>query len=108
MAFTDALDVDIGDATKASDYDQLADNPEWLRAKADVEHDFDISTGDGHHNGTIHFGTALAAATIALGWWEAADGSLWLIGQTSQTGNISRGAAEFYIQLGDINDVPIA
>lgn len=49
MAFTDALDVDIGDATKASDYDTLADNPEWLRDKSDIEHDFDISTGDGKH-----------------------------------------------------------
>ena len=49
MAFTNGLDVDIGDPTKASDYDTLADNPEWLRDKADVQHHFDISAGDGTH-----------------------------------------------------------
>ena len=49
MVFTDALDVDIGDSTRAVDHDTLADNPEWLRDKANQEHDFDISTGDGSH-----------------------------------------------------------
>ena len=51
MAFTDALDVDIGDATKASDYDNLADNTEFNRETAAVGHDFAISGGDGHHWG---------------------------------------------------------
>ena len=49
MVFTDGLDVDIGDSTRAVDHDTLADNPEWLRDKANQEHDFDISTGDGKH-----------------------------------------------------------
>ena len=56
MVFTDALDVDIGDSTRAVDHDTLADNPEWLRDKANQEHDFDISTGDGSHK-DITFGT---------------------------------------------------
>ena len=56
MVFTDALDVDIGDNTRAVDHDTLADNPEWLRDKANQEHDFDISTGDGSHK-DITFGT---------------------------------------------------
>jgi len=104
--FTDALDVDVGDPTKASDYDSLADNTEANREFADIDHDFTISTGTGHHNTTIHFGTALAATTIAFGWWEDSSGSLWLLGQTGQTSDIARGTAEFYIQLGDIRDVP--
>ena len=49
MAFTNALDVSIGAATKASDYDSLADNTEFNREKADAEHDLDISTGAGKH-----------------------------------------------------------
>lgn len=111
MAFTNALDVDIGDPTKASDYDTLADNTEFNRETSDVDHDFDISTGDGHHNQSIHFGTALTLeatpnSTIALGWWKSASGSLYLLGEFNQTGSISRGTADFYVQLGDIGDVP--
>ena len=49
MAFTDALDVSIGAATKASDYDNLADNTEFNREKTNAEHDLDISTGAGKH-----------------------------------------------------------
>ena len=106
MAWTSSLSVAVGDPTKASHYNQLETNVDYVRDLVDADHDFDVSTGDGHHNGTIHFGTALAATTIALGWWAAADGSLWLLCQTAQTGDISRGTAEFYLSLGDINDVP--
>lgn len=49
MAFTDGISVSVGDATKASIINNLADNTEWLRDKANAEHDFDISTGDGTH-----------------------------------------------------------
>ncbi len=49
MAFVDALTVVVGNATKKTDYDQVADNTEWLQTLLDVEHDFDISTGDGKH-----------------------------------------------------------
>ena len=63
MAFTDSLDVTIGDATKASDYDNLADNTEFNRTKADVDHDFNISTGTGKHK-TIQF---LADSTYNVG-----------------------------------------
>jgi hypothetical protein len=49
MAFTDALDVSIGAATRASDYDNLADNTEFNREKTNAEHDLDISTGAGKH-----------------------------------------------------------
>jgi len=74
MAFTDVLDVDVGDATKASDYDTLADNPEWLRDKADVDHDFDISTGTGYHNAS--YDAALHMVNVDSGNESA--GTLWL------------------------------
>ncbi|MBU2060122.1 MAG: hypothetical protein KKB38_20620, partial [Gammaproteobacteria bacterium] len=69
MAFTDALDVNVGDATKASDFDTLADNPEWLRTKSDVEHNFDISTGTGYHKG-------LTLPASAVFTWDGGDVTL--------------------------------
>ena len=66
--FTDLLDVDIGAATKASDYDALADNPEWLRDKANQEHDFDISTGDGSHK-DISFASGSVSITVLDDMW---------------------------------------
>lgn len=111
MAFTDALDVDIGDPTKASDYDTLADNTEFNRETSDIDHDFDISTGDGHHKKTIHFGTDLtwqsvSNTTLACAWWVDSSGSLWLLGKNDETGTFNRADADFYFQLGDIADVP--
>jgi len=47
--FTDSLDVNIGDATKASDYDSLADNTEYNRETLAVEHDAPVSGGTGVH-----------------------------------------------------------
>ncbi len=63
MVWTAALDVDPGDYTKASDYDTLADNPEYLQVLADVDHDFHITTGTGKHK-TIQF---LADSTYNVG-----------------------------------------
>ena len=63
MVWTAGLDVDVGDPTKASDYDTLADNPEYLQTLADVEHDFNVSTGDGSHK-DITFG---ADSTYSIG-----------------------------------------
>lgn len=69
MAFTDAIDVAVGDAILASHIDNLADNTEWLRALAAVDHDFDITTGTGYHKAEIHLVNAAgggAAATLSL------------------------------------------
>ena len=76
MAFTDALDVDIGDPTKASDYDTLADNTEFNREKADVDHDFDITTGDGYHNAepTACFHLVSVADSVSASVFLDADG----------------------------------
>jgi len=63
VSWTAGLDVDIGESTKASDYDDLADNAEYVQELADVEHDFDVSTGDGSH-GDITFH---AGATPSIG-----------------------------------------
>ena len=76
MAFTDAMDVDIGDPTKASDYDTLADNTEFNREKADVDHDFDITTGDGYHNAepTACFHLVSVADSVSASVFLDADG----------------------------------
>jgi len=68
MAFTDALTVTVGNPTKKSEYDNIADNTEWLQGKADVDHDFDITTGTGYHNKEIHLVNAdeTAACTISI------------------------------------------
>lgn len=63
MAFTDGIDVATGDAILASTTDNLADNTEWLRTYANVDHDFDITTGTGKHK-TIQF---LADSTYNVG-----------------------------------------
>ena len=51
MAFTNGISVSVGDAILASHPNNLADNTEFNREKADVNHDFAISTGDGYHMG---------------------------------------------------------
>lgn len=70
MAFTDALDVSIGAATRASDYDNLADNTEFNREKTNAEHDLDISTGAGKHKSISFLNSAdviaLKAGTASL------------------------------------------
>ena len=81
MAFTEGLDVDVGDPTKASDYDTLADNPEWLRDKSDVCHDFSISTGDGYHRGEYDGGLIIkndAEDAWAYIWLENDGGTVRL------------------------------
>lgn len=64
MVWTPSLDVDIGDYTKASDYDLLADNPEYLQVLADVQHNFDVSTGTGYHKAITQLITDAAGATV--------------------------------------------
>jgi hypothetical protein len=73
MAFTAALDVDVGDATKETDYDPLADNAEFNQSKADVDHDFTISTGTGYHRGIHTAGThIIGSATSCIIWIDTA------------------------------------
>ena len=89
MAFTDALDVDVGDPTKASDYDSLADNTEFNREKADVDHNFDISTGTGYHNGSyanpLHIVNDDAGNECAGSLWLDSQGRLWIKTQAGTT-----------------------
>lgn len=86
--FTDALDVDIGDPTRASDYDTLADNTEANRETADVDHDFDITTGSGYHNGAFSDGIRLvngAGSTSAAVLYLDDNGKLWIKSATGTT-----------------------
>ena len=48
-----------------------------------------------------------SSASWSFGWWQAADGSWWLLGNTESVDDtFTRAEAEFYIPIGDINDVP--
>lgn len=91
--------VAVGDPTEADDHNDIT-------TYGDADHDWDDSTGSGHHKATIHFETALTATTIALMWWEDSSGSLWLLGKTGETDTFTRAEAQFYIPLGNISDVP--
>ena len=71
MAYTLALDVNIGDYTKASNYDTLSDNADYLQVLADIGHDFHVSTGTGYHR-------ALYSAPIIFKASASVWGSLWL------------------------------
>lgn len=114
-AFTDSLDVDIGDPTEAADHDKVADNTEFNREKGDVDHNFDISTGDGHHycqegssNKPLHLkykDNGGSNQTVTLGLWEATDGSKWLLVNAAAAA-FNRADAEAYIPILDIADVP--
>jgi hypothetical protein len=70
--FNPALLADIGKFTKASDYNNLKDNVEWLQEKADDSHDFDPDTGTGHHRGTWSaptiFETTASGGRFAAVW----------------------------------------
>lgn len=76
--FTDALSVTVGGYIQASHYNDLADNPEWNREKADVGHDFNITTGDGYHRGDYSNPLILKSS--------AAYGALWI--DDTDAGNI--------------------
>lgn len=70
MAWTVSLNVDIGAYTKASDYDKLAANAEYLQTLAAVSHDFNVSTGTGYHNGLFSAPTIFkASASIFMSLW---------------------------------------
>ena len=111
MAFTDALTVTIGNPTRKSDYDSVADNTEFNRTTADQDHDFDISTGTGDHK--LRVGEPMhiqvdASTVWTLGMWQSADTRWWLLGNTADVASFTREQAEFYIALGNVNDVPTA
>lgn len=96
MAFTNSMDVDIGDATKASAHDNLADNTEFNREKADVDHDFDITTGDGYHNAAHGTPIHLKNGTDHCIMWldtTASDVDEWLIRIKSLSGSVPTAAS---------------
>ena len=107
MPFTDALDVDVGDPTMASQYDNLADNPEWLRSLLEADHDFDISTGTGYHHCATDAPLHLVDANgdvLSLAIHIAADGGKWLIGRDGTYSAVSQANADFYIELNGATD----
>ncbi len=89
MAFTDGADVAVGDPTKETDHDSLADNTEFNRDLLDVEHDFDISTGDGSHKSitmpsaaSISWASNNMAITHGTGYVNLSSGK-WFINDTA-------------------------
>ena len=112
MAFTDALDVDIGDPTKASDYDTLADNPEWLRTKNDVDHNFDISTGTGYHKAAhtapLHM---YNGSNHVVMWWDFTDTAKPIFRALAGVGSVPTPSAvndplSFIVQMGTSGGTP--
>lgn len=100
-AFTDNLDVSIGAYTKASDYDKVADNTEFCREKANIEHDLAIGTGTGKHRRINAFITDAAAAAVqdmlSLEW-DPASGTPAVgqgIGISYKLSNLSNAQIEF-------------
>lgn len=111
MAFTNGLDVDIGDPTKASDYDDLADNTEFNRETSDEDHDFAISGGTGYHRCSIdnpmHIIVETGGPTVWTGgWWLGSDTRWYWLFNTADVASFSRADAEFYIQARPISEVP--
>ena len=105
----DGLSVSVGDYTKASDYNKLVSDVEYVRDLADINHDFDISTGTGYHRSAVgdpmHW--RVAESTVwSAGWWQAGDGSWWLLVRAAEVSSFVRADADFYLPTGEIGDVP--
>ena len=72
-------------------------------------------TGDASVGGILSLNAAIASplklevtsGTVwSLGWFNASDGSWWLLGRTADVASFSRAQANFYIPTGSISDVP--
>ena len=49
-----------------------------------------------------------AGVIWSFGWWQAGDGSWWLLVRAAEVASFTRGDADFYIPQGDIDNVPTA
>ena len=104
--FTSDRTVVIGNPTKKTDHDQLADNTDYLEeALAKI---MDPAAADG-----LYFSVAaplkveVSAGVIwTMGFWQSADGRWWLLVNTADVASFARADAEAYIPLGNIADVP--
>ncbi len=72
-------------------------------------------TGDASVGGILSLNAAIASplkvevtsGTVwSLGWFNASDGSWWLLGRTADVASFTRAQANFYIPTGSISDVP--
>ena len=104
--FTSDRTVVVGNTTKKTDHDQLADNTDYLEES--LSKIMDPAAADGLN---FSVGAALkievSAGTIwTLGFWQSADGRWWLLGNTADVTSFVRADADFYIPIGDIADVP--
>jgi hypothetical protein len=109
MPYTDSLSVVLGTSTKKSSYDDVADNTDFIRDYLDIDHSFDITTATGDHKmrTTAPMHMEVDGSTVwSMGWWQAADGSWWLLVNTADAASFTRTDAEMYIRCGDIRDVP--
>jgi hypothetical protein len=109
MAFTAGFTVTVGNPTKKADLDKVAANTDWLQAKADVDHDFNTSTGTGYHTSltytspiqvvtpALHFEAPLLVHTMtnilaaneyaSMGYYNSTNGglNLWAISNDPDT-----------------------
>lgn len=60
MAYNTGLAATVGGYVQASQYNDLVNNADWMRGLLDVEHDFNVTTGDGSHKDITATGLELA------------------------------------------------
>ena len=54
----------------------------------------------------LHLDVDGGTTTWSAGWWQATDGSWWLLVRAANVASFTRAQADFYIPTGDISDVP--
>ena len=111
MAWDASTTVTIGNYTRAKDHNALSGNAVWLQANADVDHDFDTTTGTGFHNcaeGASNEPLHLSGNgfNVVLGLWQAADGSKWLLGKSGSAA-FDRADADFAIPMNSVDDAGV-
>ena len=109
MAYYGSVTVNIGDYTKASDHDKLRQSIEYLRAAADVDHDFDASTASGYHWASLIHPLHLRAdetTVLSVGWWLSGYGDWWLLVKEGAVSSFTRAQADFCIPTDDMDEVP--
>jgi len=109
MNWPGTITKSTGDATEAADANTLNDQSEWLQEKGHEDHDLDTETGTGDHRYSVanpaHW-IVDTGVVWSAGWWQAGDGSWWLLVRAADVSSFTRAQADFYIPTGNIADVP--
>jgi len=110
MAFTDAIDVSVGDAILAAHVDNLADNTEFNRETAGATLDMDITTGDGSMLADDASPVKIKNAdgtpdVMSLAYHVDAGGGNWLLLRDGNQASVTAANAEAFIDLRPVADI---